>query len=128
MRQDFIPIGIKNRRRMAQTPKSYQLAARLTSVEYKHVEALVSAGLFRSGADFVREAVRDKLRSYEAESVSDFSAKEAERMITSFLRANPGPHYASDIAEKLGMDYALAFKTVRRLLDSRKIRRSKVYP
>lgn len=62
----------------------------------------------------------------EAISVKDVSAQEAKRMILAYLKRNPGSHFASKIADELGIDYAVTFKTVNLLLESGKIRRSKV--
>ena len=53
-------------------------------------------------------------------------SKEVERMILAYLEGRPGPHFASEIADQLALDYALAFHTISHLLESRKIRRSKV--
>lgn len=111
---------------VAQVEKAFQLAVRLTPVEYRQIEALVSSGLYRSGADFVREAVRARLRSFEVQSVKRVSGKEAERMIVRYLETHSGSHFASDLADQLGLEYALAFRTVNHLLESGKIRRSKV--
>jgi GTP-sensing pleiotropic transcriptional regulator CodY len=87
---------------------------------------MIDAGLYRSGADFAREAIRDKIRTLEVVSVKDVSMQEAKRMILAYLKKNAGSHFASEIADKIGIDYGLAFKAIHQLLESGKIKKSKV--
>jgi len=42
---------------MAKTERAYQIAVRLTKTEYERIEDMIRAGIFRSAADFAREAV-----------------------------------------------------------------------
>ena len=46
-------------------PEGLQAAVRLSKSDYVKVQQLIDAGLYRSFADFLREAVRDKLGSME---------------------------------------------------------------
>lgn len=59
-------------------------------------------------------------------SIKDVSVQEAKRMILAYLKKNPDSHFASEIADELGIDYGVAFKAVNVLLESGKIKRSKV--
>jgi len=111
--------------RVAQKERSRQIAVRLTPIEYGHIMQMIDAGLYRSSADFAREAIRDKIRTLEIVSVRDVSVQEAKRTVLAYLKKNPGSHFASEIADQLGMDYAVAFKVVNELLDSGKIKRSR---
>lgn len=111
---------------MVQREKNGQVAVRLTPIEYDRIMGMIDAGMYRSSADFAREAIRDKIRTLEAVSVKDFSVQEARRMIMAYLKRNPGSHFASEIADELGIDYGVAFKTVNELLESGKIKRSRV--
>ena len=70
-----------------------QAAVRLSKSDYTKVQQLVEAGLYRSFADFLREAVRDKLGSMEVVSVKKVKAKEAERMIEDYLKEHPGAKF-----------------------------------
>jgi hypothetical protein len=110
----------------AQRNKGFQVAARLTPVEYKMVEQLVANGLYRSAADFARESIREKLRGLEPTGVQEVSAGKAERMIVNFLKHHPGPNFASEMAEALGLDCGVTFRAINKLLESRKIRKSRV--
>lgn len=113
---------------MAKTEQAYQIAVRLTKIEYKRIEDMIRAGMFRSAADFAREAVRDKLREAEPISLGNFLPKDIERKIDTFLTKNPGPHFASEIAEALGLDFRTSLETVKRMIDDGKIRRASGVP
>jgi Arc/MetJ-type ribon-helix-helix transcriptional regulator len=103
----------------------FQAAVRLSKSDYTRVQQLIHAGLYRSFADFLREAVRDKLGSMEVVSVKDVTAKEAEGMIEDYLTAHPGPSFASDIAEALGLEFDITFKTIKKLLEEGRIKKAK---
>jgi Arc/MetJ-type ribon-helix-helix transcriptional regulator len=105
--------------------EAYQVAVRLSRADYTRVEALVKAGLYRSSADFLREAVRDKLREMDVVSLQDVSLEEAERLIGEYLDAHPGARFASEIADALGLEYGLVFKAVRRMLERGVVRKGK---
>lgn len=102
-----------------------QAAVRLSKSDYVKVQQIVDAGLYRSFADFLREAVRDKLGSMEVVSVKDVSLKEAECMIEDYLGAHPGPSFASEIADALGLEFDITFKTINKLLDEGRIKKAK---
>jgi Arc/MetJ-type ribon-helix-helix transcriptional regulator len=97
--------------------QAYQIAVRLTRVEHERIQEMIRAGLFRSAADFAREA--------EPLSERDIPRKDMEALIDGCLRRkHPGPHFASEIAEALGLDFRSALETVRRMIEKGKIRRS----
>jgi Arc/MetJ-type ribon-helix-helix transcriptional regulator len=108
-----------------QEEQAYQIAVRLTRVEHERIQEMIRAGLFRSAADFAREAVRDKLREAEPLSVRDMSRKDAEALIGKYLTRHPGPHFASEIADALGLDFRSTLQTVRRMIEKGKIKRSR---
>jgi Arc/MetJ-type ribon-helix-helix transcriptional regulator len=112
---------------MAKTEQeqAYQIAVRLTRIEHERIQEMIRAGLFRSAADFAREAVRDKLREAEPLSVRDIPRKDIEALIERYLTKHPGPHFASEIAEALGLDFRSALETVRRMIEKGRIRKSK---
>ncbi len=102
-----------------------QAAVRLSRFDYAKVQQLVDAGLYRSFADFLREAVRDKLSTMEVVSVKNVKPQEAERMIEDYLKAHPGPNFASEIADMLGLDFEVTFKTINKLLEEGRIKKAK---
>jgi len=111
---------------MLQREKSTQIAVRLTPVEYERIMGMIDAGLYRSSADFARDAIRDKIRTLELVSVRNVSMREVNKMILAYLKKHPGSHFASEIADELGIDYGLAFKAVNQLLNSGRIKKAKV--
>ena len=115
---------------MAQKPKlveseGLQAAVRLSKSDYAKVQQLVEAGLYRSFADFLREAVRDKLGCMEVVSVKEAEPCEAERMIEEYLKTHPGANFASEIADALGLEFDITFKTINKLLEEGRIKKAK---
>jgi len=105
--------------------EALQLAVRLSKADYVMVQQLVKTGLYRSSADFLREAVRDKLESLEVVSIRNVDASKVERMIEDYLVKHPGPSFASEIADALGLDYSITFKTVHKLLEEGRVRKAR---
>jgi Arc/MetJ-type ribon-helix-helix transcriptional regulator len=104
---------------------TFQVAARLSKTDYVKIQQLVEAGLYRSSADFLREAVRDKLESMEVVSVQDVDSRKAERTIEDYLIKHPGSSFASEIADALGLEYSVTFKTIQKLLEEGRIKKVK---
>ncbi len=102
-----------------------QAAVRLSKSDHAKVQQLVDAGLYRSFADFLREAVRDKLCSMEIVSVKNVAAHDAERMIEDYLKEHPGANFASEIADALGLEYSVTFKAINKLLEKGQIKKAK---
>jgi Arc/MetJ-type ribon-helix-helix transcriptional regulator len=102
-----------------------QAAVRLSKSDYAKVQHLIDAGLYRSFADFLRESVRDKLGSMEVVSVKEVSAQEAEGIIKEYLKEHPGPNFASEIADALGLEFDITFKTINKLLEEGHIKKAK---
>ncbi len=102
-----------------------QAAVRLSKADYAKVQQLVEGGLYRSFADFLREAVRDKLGSMEIISVRKVETQVAERMIKNYLKEHPGPSFASQIADALGLEFDVTFKTINKLLKEGQIKKAK---
>jgi len=105
--------------------ETYQIAVRLSKADYAKVQQLVEAGIYRSSADFLRGAVRDKLMSMEVVSVLEIDSRKAEKMIEEYLVKHPGPSFASEIADALGLDYGLTFRTIYKLLEKGCITKAK---
>ena len=106
-------------------PEGLQAAVRLSKSDYLKVQQLVEAGLYRSFADFLREAVRDKLGRMEVVGVKKAEAHEAERLIEDYLKEHPGPNFASEIADALGLEFDITFKTINKLLEKGRIKKAK---
>jgi Arc/MetJ-type ribon-helix-helix transcriptional regulator len=102
-----------------------QAAVRLSKNDYKKVQQLIEGGFYRSFADFLREAVRDKLGSMEVVSVEKVEPSVAEHMIEAYLKQHPGPNFASEIADALGLEFSVTFKIIRKLLEDGRIKKAR---
>jgi len=105
--------------------EAHQIAVRLPRTDYNRIQELVKDGLYRSSADFLREAVREKLRSMEVVGVQNINPENAETMIEEYLEKHPGSNFASEIADALGLDYSVTFKAINKLLEERRIKKAK---
>lgn len=61
----------------------------------------------------------------EVVSVKKVEAAEAERMIKQYLKEHPGANFASEIADALGLEFGVTFKTIHKLLDEGRIKKAK---
>jgi DNA-binding MarR family transcriptional regulator len=61
----------------------------------------------------------------EVVNVKDVTLAEAEGMIETYLREQPGPNFASEIADALELDYHITFKAIDRLLKEGRIKKAK---
>lgn len=111
--------------KLVQQHGSFQLAVRLSKVDYTRIQQLVKAGLYRNSADFLRDAIHDKLSSMEIVSVTEVKPIQAEKMIENYLETHPGSSFASEIADALGLEYGVTFKVIHKLLDEGRIKRAK---
>jgi len=74
---------------------------------------------YRSLTELISEALRDKLvtlRGTPVVSTKEISRDEAHRLVLEYLDKNPGFHYPSDLAHKLGIDLELVFEITQSLL------------
>lgn len=103
--------------------KSQAVSVIPTRFSEKEVERMDRAyGRFGlpSRSALIRQAVLDKLEEIEAMriiEVRDMSEAEAMRRIDLYLKAHPGVHYTSDLADELGIDLPVAFAAAQRLIE-----------
>lgn len=128
-RYKYIPLGTLidsgNDSKLSRTEEAYQIAVRLTKSEFRRIQDMIAAGIFRSSADFAREAIRDKLREAEPVSLREVSRADAERLIDRYLSKNRGSHFASEIAEELGLDLRTTVETIQHMINVGMIHKSK---
>jgi len=121
----FTDVAMSTQQKKLTEHETNQVAARLAKADYDMIRKLVEAGLYRSSADFLREAVRNKLRTIEVTSLRDVDVKTAEKMIEEYLETHSGSSFVSEMADDLGIGYHVAFKAVRNLLEHRLVRKAK---
>jgi hypothetical protein len=120
----MVPVVFVQKQKPATDSEGLQAAVRLSKTDYRKVQQLIDAGMYRSFADFLREAVRDKLGSMEVVSIKPVQDQEAEHMIEEYLKTHPGPSFASEIADNLGLEFSVTFRTVNKLLQEGKIKKA----
>lgn len=86
------------------TPISKSVSTKLAEQEYKKINDLVNEGLFLNSADFVREAIREKLKTYDDEiTIRQIPYIQMKEEIIDYVKKNPEVD-AVDIADDLLLD------------------------
>lgn len=104
--------------------ESEQISTRLSPRELADIERLVAEGFYMNTADFVRQAVREKLASAEIHTVRKVSLAKARREILAYLKRHPVA-YPSDIALDLGLDLEITMLAVKELWNERLVEEAK---
>lgn len=79
------------------------VATKLAEQEYNKINELVADGLYLSSSDFVREAIRDKLRSINEITLRDIPSEQQKNEIIEYARLH-GVVDAIEIADALRLD------------------------
>jgi Arc/MetJ-type ribon-helix-helix transcriptional regulator len=66
------------------------VGTKVTQRELKEIQGLIEAGVYISISDFVREAIRDKLRVVKVVKVRDRAYDEAKRVLFLSRRSSSG--------------------------------------
>ena len=88
------------------TKNSKTIGTKLTKIEHEEISDLVDAGVFLSGSDFVREAIRDKLKSIKVIKNRDIDYDTAKKEILGYYKSYEKA-YISQVAEDLELDLKL---------------------
>lgn len=62
-----------------ETKQSKTIGTKLTPREYREISGLIDAGIYLSASDFVREAIRDKLKSIRVIKIRDVDYETAKK-------------------------------------------------
>lgn len=85
-------------------PVSKSVSTKLAEQEYNKINDLVNNGLFLNSADFVREAIREKLKTYDNEiTLRQIPYIQMKEEIIDYVKKNPEVD-AVDIADDLLLD------------------------
>ncbi|MDR3292031.1 MAG: hypothetical protein LBT10_07795 [Methanobrevibacter sp.] len=90
------------------------VATKLTAVEHQEINNLVNAGIFLSNSDFVREAIRDKLKAIKVIKLRDIDYDTAKKEVLGYYQ-NYKEAYISEVAENLEFDLELVIKITNEL-------------
>lgn len=97
------------------------VATKLTPIEYHEINDLVNAGVFLSASDFVREAVRDKLKAIKITKSRDVDYNTAKKEVLGYYRSYEDP-YMSELAEDLELDLELVVNITKELIKEGRVK------
>ncbi len=103
-------------------PKQGYSSITLSSKLVRRARKLLDGPLgerYRSLTELTSEALEEKLEALREAAIVSMrtpSREDAERMILTYLKENPGAHYPSDIAYSLGLDLEVVFEVTESLL------------
>lgn len=84
--------------------------------DYKKIMKLVESGFFINSSDFLREAIRDKLREYDIIEIRDLPHDEAKKEIIEFCQKKQ-TFDISIIADELKLDIFFVNNIVEELIE-----------
>ena len=90
------------------------VGTKVTQREIREIQGLIEAGVYISISDFVREAIRDKLRAVKVVKVPDRAYDEAKQEVLGYYRSYKGA-YPHEVAEDLELDYDLVWQITEEL-------------
>ena len=82
------------------------VGTKVTPREIKEIESLIKAGVYLSVSDFIREAVRDKLKAIKVIKIRDVDYDTAKREVLGYYRSY-SEAYDYEVADDLELDYEL---------------------
>ena len=84
---------------------------------WRQITKLVKAsGAYANEAEFVREAIREKLQRVAVTESKSFSEERSRQAIIDYI-SKQGKAYPSDITADLGIPYFTVTETIRRLVE-----------
>jgi Arc/MetJ-type ribon-helix-helix transcriptional regulator len=90
----------------SKTPLAKAIGTKVTPREIEEINGLIEAGIYLSVSDFIREAVRDKLRAIKVIKLRDIDYELAKREILGYYRSYKEA-YDYEVAHDLELDYEL---------------------
>jgi len=88
------------------TPLAKAVGTKVTPREIEEINMLVNAGIYLSVSDFIREAVRDKLRATKVIKIRDIDYNTAKKEVLGYYHSYHEA-YDYEVAEDLEIDYEL---------------------
>lgn len=82
------------------------VGTKVTPREIKEIEGLIKAGVYLSVSDFIREAIRDKLRAIKVIKIRDVDYTQAKHEVLGYYRSY-SEAYDYEVANDLELDYEL---------------------
>jgi len=98
------------------TLKNKNIGTKIAFYDYKKIMKLVEAGFFINSSDFLREAIRDKLKEYDIIEIRDLPHDEAKKEILEFCQKEQ-TFDISTIADELKLDIFFVNNIVEELIE-----------
>ena len=99
----------------SEKPNNKSVGTKLPLKELEEINNLVNAGIFLNSADFVRQAIRDKLESIKFVELKDIDYNTAKKEVLGYYQDNETA-YISEVAEKLELDLETLSKIINELI------------
>ena len=96
------------------------VGTKLTLRELREIQGLIEAGMYISISDFVREAIRDKLRAVKVIKVREITYEVAKKEVLGYYRSYKEA-YPHEVAEDLELDYDLVWKITEELKEEKRL-------
>jgi len=90
------------------------VGTKLTPREYEEITSLIEAGIYLSVSDFLRDAIRDKLKATKVIKLRDIDYEAAKKEVLGYYR-NYNEAYISEVSEYLELDYELVIQITEEL-------------
>ena len=87
--------------------KSKSIASKLTPVELQEIDNLVKAGFYLNSSDFLRDAVRERLKAIKVIKLRDIDYDTVKGEVLGYYREY-NKAFMSDVADDLELDLELA--------------------
>ena len=73
---------------ITKTGESKTIRTKLPKAEYEEIAELINVGLFSSESDFVREAIREKLKKIKVIKIRDIDFDTAKREVLGYYKSH----------------------------------------
>jgi len=99
---------------IANQNKNKSVATKLTPLEQEEINKIVNAGFYLNTSDFIRQAIRDKIKEYKIINIRNIPKKQAKEEIKEYYKTNKKA-YVSEVAEDLELELDLVFEITNEL-------------
>ncbi|MDD3409169.1 MAG: hypothetical protein PHY33_07750 [Methanobacteriaceae archaeon] len=102
-------------------PKNRNIGTKVAEMEYNQINNLVNKGLYLNSADFLREAIREKLRNINEINIKEMDHDTAKNKIINYCKENQKV-LLSDIADDLELDIFLVNDIIDELINEGRLK------
>lgn len=88
------------------TSPARTVGTKVTPREIEEITDLINAGIYLSVSDFIREAIRDKLRATKVIKIREIDFESAKKEVLGYYRSYQEA-FDYEVAEDLELDYEL---------------------